>query len=254
MPARRFPTGRTHLTAHWTGMEYYTLLPLGFLVGMQHALEADHLAAVAAMSAGRTSRAALVLRGSVWGLGHTVTLLSICGVLLLFGSSISQRAEAALELAVGLMLVLLGGNVLRSLCRQRLHFHVHQHDDGVRHLHAHTHAHDSAPHAHSTHDHAHRHLGLGRALAVGMVHGAAGSAGLLVLAAAADSLLHAVGYVTAFGLGSILGMAALSFAASYPLRLLERCADGFSALATAGIGCVAVIIGGRLAAASLGAL
>ena len=51
-------------------MEYYTLLLLGGLVGMQHALEADHLAAVAAMTTGRTSRKALVLRGSVWGRTH----------------------------------------------------------------------------------------------------------------------------------------------------------------------------------------
>lgn len=235
-------------------MEYYTLLLLGCLVGMQHALEADHLAAVAAMSAGRTSRKALVLRGSVWGLGHTVTLLSICGVLLLFGETISSRTEALLELLVGLMLVLLGARVLRSLWKQRPHFHVHQHTDGVRHLHAHSHAEQDEPHAQSAHHHEHRDLGLGRALAVGMVHGAAGSAGLLVLAAAADSLLNALGFVAAFGCGSIIGMAALSFVASYPLRFLENCASWFNAVATASIGCVAVFIGSRLFAASLGAL
>lgn len=235
-------------------MEYYTLLLLGCLVGMQHALEADHLAAVAAMSTGRTSRKALVLRGSVWGLGHTVTLLSICGVLLVFGETISPRTEALLELLVGLMLVLLGANVLRSFWKQRPHFHVHEHPGGVRHLHPHTHAGETEAHRHSTHDHEHRGLGLGRALAVGMVHGAAGSAGLLVLAAAADSILNAVGFVASFGLGSILGMAALSFVASYPLRLLERCATWFNTAATVAVGGIAMIIGTRLFAASFGAL
>ena len=235
-------------------MEYYTLLLLGCLVGMQHALEADHLAAVAAMTTGRTSRKALVLRGSVWGLGHTITLLSICGLLLVFGETISPRTEGVLELLVGLMLVLLGANVLRKFRTQRVHFHVHEHQGGVRHVHAHSHAQDDGKHLRGEHRHGHRELGLGRVLAVGMVHGAAGSAGLLVLAAAADSLLNAVGFVITFGLGSIMGMAALSFVAAYPLRLLERCASWFNTAVTVAIGSIAVIIGTRLFAQSLGAL
>ena len=60
-------------------MEYYTLLLLGGLVGMQHVLDADHLAAMATMSTGQSSRRAVLLRGSIWGLGHTITLLTICG-------------------------------------------------------------------------------------------------------------------------------------------------------------------------------
>ena len=230
-------------------MGYYTLLSFGCLVGMQHALEADHLAAVAAMSAGRTSRRALVLRGGFWGLGHTATLLLICGVLLIFGETISPRTEAILELAVGGMLVLLGVRVLRSLWLKRPHFHFHEHDAGVRHLHAHTHVGDG-PHSQSAHRHEHSELGLGRALAIGMMHGAAGSAGLLVLAVAANSVLNAFGYVLAFGLGSILGMAALSFVASYPVQFLQRSTARFNAAAVACIGCAAVIIGGRLLAGS----
>jgi cytochrome c biogenesis protein CcdA len=226
-------------------MEYYTLLSFGCLVGMQHALEADHLAAVAAMSTGRASRRALVLRGGFWGLGHTATLLTICGILLIFGETVSPRTEAMLELVVGGMLVLLGARVLRSLWLKRPHFHVHEHDSGVRHLHAHTHLDDGA-HSQNAHHHEHSELGLMRALAVGMVHGAAGSAGLLVLAAAADSMLNAVGYVLAFGLGSILGMAALSFVASFPLQRLQRSAVWFNTAAIAGIGGAAVLIGGRL--------
>ena len=235
-------------------MEYYTLLLFGCLVGMQHALEADHLAAVAAMSAGRTSRRALVLRGSCWGLGHTATLLSICGVLLIFGESISPRTAALLEAVVGAMLVLLGANVLGRLWQQRPHFHIHQHEMGVRHIHAHSHVGDEKPHSESAHSHEHGDLGLGRAFAVGMVHGAAGSAGLLVLAAAADSALNAVGYLLAFSSGAILGMATLSFVASYPLRLLERGARWFNVAATTSIGCAALIIGSRLFAESWGVL
>ena len=235
-------------------MEYYTLLLLGFAVGIQHALEADHLAAVAAMGAGRTSRRALVLRGSFWGLGHTVTLLLVCGFLLILGETISSRVESLLELAVGVMVMLLGFRVLSRLWRARPHFHVHQHDDGVRHVHAHSHVHAEMSHQESTHRHEHRNLGLGRALVVGMMHGAAGSAGLLVLAAAASSALDGLGYVLSFGVGSILGMATLSFVASYPLAFLERSAPWINAATAAAIGCAAMVIGGHLVTASWGAL
>ncbi len=143
------------------------------------------------------------------------------------------------------MLILLGANVLRSLWKKRPHFHVHEHDTGVRHLHWHTHSSDM-PHSQSAHRHRHADLGLVRALTVGMVHGAAGSAGLLVLAAAADSVVNALGYVLAFGAGSIIGMAALSFVASFPLKLMERSAGWFNTAAVMCIGCVAVAIGGAL--------
>lgn len=97
----------------------------------------------------------------------------------------------------------------------------------------------------------HRGLGLWwRALVVGMVHGAAGSAGLMVLAAAARSIGEAAGYVFAFGIGSIVGMAALSFAASFPLRLMEPCANWLSMFVFACIGCTAILVGVDLIHAS----
>jgi ABC-type nickel/cobalt efflux system permease component RcnA len=236
-------------------MEHYTLLLLGCMVGMQHALEADHLAAVAALASKRDSRRALVLRGSAWGLGHSLTLLCFAGALLLLGKSISPRAEAALELAVGVMIVGLGLNVLYKVWRRRPHVHVHRHGPGKVHIHVHSHAGESVPHEQSSHAHAHESLGLKRAVLVGMLHGAAGSAALLVLAAAAaESILQVLGYVAAFGIGSTAGMAALSFVASYPLRLIERYARWLHRIAFAGIGCAAIVIGGRLVGTSWGAL
>ena len=235
-------------------MELLTLLLFGCLIGMQHALEADHLAAVAALSEKRSSRRALIIRGGVWGLGHTITLLTICGVLLLLGESISARAEAFLELAVGAMIVLLGVNLLHKIWRKRPHFHIHNHSDGASHMHVHTHAGENAVHVENAHAHRHDNLGLGRALVVGMMHGAAGSAGLLILAAAADSLPQAGAYVVAFGTGSIIGMATLSFVVSFPLRWMERCANWVNTAAFASVGCAAIIIGGNLIGHSWGVL
>lgn len=235
-------------------MEFYTLLFFGGLVGMQHALEADHLAAVAAITNERSSRRAIVMRGSAWGLGHTLTLLTICGVLLVLGETISERMEAMLEFAVGLMIIGLGLNVLYKVWKSRPHFHVHEHGRGEQHLHVHTHAAEAVPHRDSAHNHRHRDLGLSRALAVGMMHGAAGSAGLLILATAANSLPEALGYVAAFGIGSIGGMAALTFIASYPLRWMERCATWVNATAFIAIGCVAIFVGSTLLGTSWAAL
>ncbi len=121
-------------------MEFLTLFLFGCLIGMQHALDADHLAAVAALSEKGSSRRALILRGGVWGLGHTTTLLTICGVLLLLGESIPARTEVFLELAVGALIILLGANVLYKVWRKRPHFHMHYHHDGTPHMHVHTHA------------------------------------------------------------------------------------------------------------------
>ncbi|HEY2753981.1 hypothetical protein [Phenylobacterium sp.] len=219
-----------------------SLILLGFLAGMGHALEPDHLAAVGALATGKSSRRAMVLRGAAWGLGHTITLFLICSAVILLGMALSNRTAARLESAVGLMLVLLGGEVLFRLRRARVHFHVHDHADGERHFHAHSHLGEAAPHAANPHGHAHRREFPLKALAVGLMHGAAGSAGLLALALASapDRGLASI-YVLLFGLGSMVGMASLSFIASWPLRAAERYATwlhrGLSlAVASLGIG------------------
>ena len=206
------------------------VLLLGLLFGLQHALEADHLAAVATLVAreGDTRRA--IRQGVFWGLGHSLTLLLFGGVVMVIGVVLSERTLRGLEGAVGVMLVLLGADLLRRMWRDRVHFHSHVHVPAVastaaakvQHFHAHSHLGERAPHDARKHQHEHRPVPL-RALAVGMVHGLAGSAALVVL-----TLQH-VGspwmgllYVVLFGLGSVCGMAALSWAVSVPMRLSAR--------------------------------
>ena len=199
------------------------LIALGFLAGMGHALEPDHLAAVGAMATGKNSRRSMVLRGAAWGLGHTITLLAICSAVILLGMVLTGRTAAMLESAVGVMLIVLGVDVLWRMHRAKVHFHLHDHSDGERHFHAHSHLGEQVPHHASRHEHAHPHKFPLKALAVGLVHGAAGSAALLalVVASVGDPLL-AVVYVLLFGVGSIAGMASLSFIASWPLGYAER--------------------------------
>ena len=197
-----------------------SFLLLGFLLGVRHAFEADHIAAVATLSTGRRNWRATALGGAAWGLGHTLSLLVACGAWLLLGVTIGEAQARALEAGVGGMLVILGLDVLRRMRRDRLHVHLHQHDDGIVHIHAHRHACDE-PHDAGHHRHPHR--APARALLVGMVHGLAGSATVMLLVAATvGSSWLGLTYVGAFGLGSIGGMLALSMVIVIPLEMSAR--------------------------------
>ena len=200
-----------------------TLL-LGFLLGMRHALEPDHLAAVATLVTRSRSVGQMVRLAVAWGTGHTLTLVLFGGTVLVLGLVLPEQAALALELAVGVMLVLLGAEVLYRLWRRRVHFHVHHHVDGERHFHAHAHGGESLPHDPDHHQHDHG-FPL-RALLVGMVHGMAGSAALILLSLeAVRSPAWGLAYIVLFGIGSIAGMAALSVVIAIPMRLTSQRLD-----------------------------
>ena len=162
-------------------MTVTSILALGFLLGMRHALDADHLAAVATLATRSRSVGHTLLQGVAWGTGHTLTLMLFGGAVLVLGLVLPARAAQALEFAVGVMLVALGADVLYRLWRKRVHFHAHRHADGVAHFHAHSHQEASAPHDPARHEHPHPRGFPARALLVGMVHGMAGSAALILL-------------------------------------------------------------------------
>lgn len=191
-------------------------LGLGFMLGMQHALEADHIAAVSSIAARRSHVGDIVRHGLTWGLGHTITLFLFAGVALVLGQSIPEHIERPLETAVGVMLVGLGAHVLWRLWRDRVHFHQHRHGDGTRHIHAHSHASEAMSHGKSPHEHGHGFRW--RSLLVGLMHGMAGSAALLVLAVsqAADPV-QGLFYVLLFGVGSMIGMGILSTVIALPI-------------------------------------
>ena len=197
------------------------ILALGFLVGLQHAMEADHLAAVASLATRTKGMASAMRQGAVWGVGHTLTLLVFGGAVLVADSLVPESLATGLEMAVGVMLVLLGADVLRRLVRERVHFHAHQHD-GQSHFHAHSHE-AGTDHAADPHQHKHPKSFPLRALFVGMMHGMAGSAALIVLALqTVHSPAQGLLYILIFGLGSVVGMAVLAAAVSLPLRWSAR--------------------------------
>ncbi|PYQ11364.1 MAG: hypothetical protein DMH00_08305 [Acidobacteria bacterium] len=230
-------------------------LLLGFLLGLRHAFEPDHLAAVAALL-GKGSppgrfKAARV--GAWWGAGHAAALLLAGSGIILLGWRVPAGLDALLELGVAALLVVLGGRLLlRLLRRDRAHLHLHEHDGLV---HAHLHFHSSSEHGPSAHRH---HLiealiGPGRRpFLVGMVHGLSGTgAATLLVLAASPSAGSALTALALFAAGALTGMAALSWLLGLPLSAAERRSAGIHLGLQVASGLACLLLGLSLAGRTL---
>ncbi len=222
----------------------FSILVLGFLIGLRHALEADHLAAVSSLSARQVGIFGVVRHGVTWGIGHSLALFAVAGAAIMFDATLDDRAAAWVEVAVGVMLLLLGGQVIYRLLRDRIHFHSHRHGDGIVHFHAHSHRGETGSHSPDHHRHAHaKGLPL-KTLGVGLMHGMAGSAALIVLTATAvESRLLGMTYVVVFGIGSIVGMATLSVIIAAPLAYSSRVLSWANTSLQAAIGAGTMALG-----------
>jgi ABC-type nickel/cobalt efflux system permease component RcnA len=209
------------LTASGTALQAGTIstasvLALGLAFGLKHAVEADHLAAVSTIVSERKSLLSSSLVGGLWGVGHTISLLIAGVVVILLHIEIGERMALALEFGVALMLITLGVNAIRKLMRGgHVHFHTHHH---AHHVHSHPHIHDGSTEDYPTTHHGFRFSA--RPLLVGMIHGLAGSAALMLLVLSTiPSPLVGMAYVSVFGIGSIGGMMLMSALVGLPLRL-----------------------------------
>ena len=196
---------------------------LGLLLGIQHALDPDHLIAVSTIVSEHKNFKWASLIGAFWGLGHTTTLFIVGLLVIGLRVSIPPRLGEGLEFLVALMLVILGINVLRkAFGAERVHLHTHSHSPET---HTHFHVHDNP-----RQDHAHPHpfKAMRRPFIVGMVHGLAGSAALMLLVLSTiESPVGGLLYIVIFGLGSVGGMLLLSGIISLPFILT---AQRFSAM------------------------
>ncbi len=214
-----------------------TFLTVGFLLGLRHALDADHLAAVSTVLAERPSMRASGLVGFWWGVGHTLMLMLVGAVVLVSGVHIPEPFALLAESGVGLLLVVLGGTLALKLFRERWHLHRHVHD-GEPHVHLHSH--------HRREDHAHPHWARQslRPLLIGMAHGVAGSAALmLVIVSNTSGIGQGLLYIAVFGFGSIAGMLVIGLTLSVPViysRVLGQRAffavQGGASLGSVGLG------------------
>ena len=195
----------------------WSIAGLGFVLGLRHALDPDHVVAVSTLVSKRAGLRRSSMVGTLWGLGHALSLGVVGGLIVMLKLRVPEAAATALESVVAAMLIGLGVAAMREALRHRVHAHVHVHE-GRDHVHFHAHR-QGEPESHA---HGHALAGGLKPFAVGLVHGLAGSAALSLLAlATAPTLLAGLGYVAMLGAGSMLGMLALSVLMALPLALLE---------------------------------
>lgn len=184
---------------------------LGFLLGVRHAADPDHVVAVSAIAARTRALGPAIRLGAAWGVGHTLTLFVVASAIVLFDWMVPPRVGLGLEFTVAIALVVLGLTNVRR--------HGHHHDrpafDGPR-----------------------------RAFVVGLVHGLAGSAAvaLLVVAATPDARM-ACAYLLLFGVGTLVGMTAITTGLAVPMVTTARRWTGGDRLLRLGTGAVSLVFG-----------
>lgn len=187
-----------------------TLISLGFFLGLKHTFDPDHIVAVSTIVSRTKNVKRSLFHGALWGMGHTITLLLVGSLILVFKIAIPQKLTLTLELLVGAVLVFLGINVLLELIKSKTHQHKHRHNK-VTHSHSHSHKESTA------------HIHIHKSFMIGMLHGLAGSAALmLIVLASVESIAQGLFYIAAFGIGLIVGMLIVSGIISLPFILTKK--------------------------------
>jgi ABC-type nickel/cobalt efflux system permease component RcnA len=175
------------------GLTLFSILTFGFLLGLRHSLEPDHIAAISTILNGGKNFWRASVTGCLWGAGHTLSLLVVGGIIILLKLNIAESLETPFELLVALTLILLGLNSLWHLYRT-----VKRREKEASEAHHHHHQ--------------------SRSLIVGMVHGLAGSGSLIILISSTLPLPSvAFIFLIIFGIGSIAGMCLASLLITAPL-------------------------------------
>lgn len=192
----------------------------GFILGLKHATDVDHVVAVSTIVSKYRNPWRSIWVGVSWGLGHTAPLIAVGIVILLLKDAFppAESFSRPLEFIVGIMLVFLGGQVFWNLFRRPPH--LHQHEASHVHVHSHRKFHDGQSLLQILHP-----RGAGKpffrlkSFVIGVVHGLAGSAIVLLVLLANVSFHVGIGLILLFGLGTTLSMAAITLVISIPFAL-----------------------------------
>ena len=214
-----------------------TILAIGFVLGIRHATDPDHVIAVSTIVTRERKLLRAAAVGVAWGVGHTLTILAVGSALIFLRVTMPPRLGLSMELAVGLMLILLGIRNLRATFMPAPP-ERHSKNEGIYY-----HAHGDYVHAHVTragqhHPHtteqtslakldrffaSHTWYGMVRPLVIGIVHGLAGSAAIaLLVLSTIRSAQWAAAYLLIFGLGTVLGMVVITIAMSSTISLGQK--------------------------------
>ena len=198
------------------------VLTLGLAIGLQHAFEPDHIAAVTTQVIRQKNKSQSLkelikkgalkssIIGAIWGAGHTTTLVLVGLLVYLFSVNIPDVFFISSEFIVGVMLIFLA---ITTLSNKKLfkikHMHSHAHKDGTIHIHPHDHG--------SDHKHGHK------SYLIGCIHGLAGSGVLLVvIAGTLSSIQDILSFILIFGVGSVIGMTVISSLIGIPFALSNK--------------------------------
>lgn len=181
-------------------ISFLSILAVGFVLGIKHAIEPDHVIAVSTIASQSKKLWKSALSGVFWGIGHTATLFIVGTAVILMKSEISEKWAMSLEFLVGIMLVYLG--ITSILTFKNIHLHNHAHD-GEEHKHVHAHPHKGG----HQHQHQHQQIPYIKSLIIGFVHGLAGSAAMIILTmSTVKSVVEGAIYILVFGVGTVIGM------------------------------------------------
>ena len=182
----------------------FSVLAIGFLLGIKHAIEPDHVIAVSTIASKSRKLWDASLAGVFWGIGHTATLLTIGIILILMKDDISHKWSMSLEFLVGIMLVYLGITSFLSSRKNKQHAHLQE--------------------EHSENDQLNkRELSYFKSLFIGFVHGLAGSAAMVLLTmSAVDSVWQGSLYILIFGVGTTIGMLVFTTILGIPFVLSKK--------------------------------
>lgn len=222
------------------------VLAIGGLLGLRHAFEPDHLAAVSTLATRPDRRRlwAAARLGLIWGVGHTVTVGAVALLVIALGVRLPPGLWPAAELVVAALLVVLGGLVIWRYIRGRWHMHLHAHPGAAAAPHLHLHSHTADP----NHSHAHAAVDARRSLGFGVAHGLAGSGAIaaLLVAAVPDTAAR-LAYFAAFGAGTIVGMLGVSLTLSVLVRMAVRRGTRWATILHVGAAAGSVVAGVALA-------
>jgi high-affinity nickel permease len=209
-------------------MTLLAILLLGFFLGMRHATDSDHVIAVTTIVSRERKPLSALWIGALWGLGHTATILVVGGAIVLFGWVIPPRVGLSMEMSVAVMLIVLGAMNLSGALKgikQAAHPHKHSGEEDT-----------STPHVHVR--------GPLRPLAIGVVHGLAGSAAVaLLVLATIKSAGTALVYLLVFGAGTVAGMSLLTLAMSVPIAALSSRYGNVEQLLGRATGLISLVFG-----------
>jgi ABC-type nickel/cobalt efflux system permease component RcnA len=233
----------------------FVLLGLGLIFGLKHATEVDHVVAVSTIVSEHRNVLRSALVGGLWGLGHTVSLVVVGVLVLVFRVAIPPGVAVWLEFGVALMIIVLGVLAVVRVLRKRADVHLHRHShDGQSHVHIHFHEHGTEHNTETasrpemsvkpqSHSHAISQVGL-KPLLVGAMHGLAGSAALtLLVLTQIRSVSLGLLYLALFGFGSTIGMLLMSGLIGLPFALSARRLSSFNYVLQTAAGCVSIAFG-----------